>query len=68
MEKISCKGDGTNTKCQYDDIWLCRNPDCKSVILTSTLYGSTPSGCPYYCKWNSKSKCLEDQLKGTIIN
>lgn len=52
-EKICCKGtDGKN--CEFDGVWLCQNPDCKTQVLTSTLPGAHPSGCPKVDSWNSK--------------
>lgn len=50
--KICCKNYGEN--CEYDGVWLCKNPDCKTPVLTSTLPGAHPSGCPKIDKWNSK--------------
>lgn len=40
--------------CEYYGAWRCKNPDCKIPVLTSTLIGAHPNGCPYYDKWNSK--------------
>lgn len=52
---ISCKGNGSDINpCEFDGTWLCKNPDCKSPVLTSTMYGARPSGCPKVDKWNSK--------------
>lgn len=52
-EKICCKGiDGKN--CEFDGVWFCQNPDCKTKVLTSTLPGAHPSGCPKVDSWNSK--------------
>ena len=50
--KVCCKNYDKN--CEYDGTWLCKNPDCKSPIITSTLPGAYPSGCPKIDKWNSK--------------
>ena len=53
---ISCKGNGFDINpCEFDGTWLCKNPDCKSPVLTSTMYGARPSGCPKVDKWNSKN-------------
>lgn len=52
-EKICCKGvDGKN--CEFDGVWFCQNPNCKTKVFTSTLPGAHPSGCPKIDKWNSK--------------
>lgn len=40
--------------CEYYGAWRCLNPDCKIPVLTSTLVGAHPNGCPYCDKWNSK--------------
>ena len=48
--------------CEYRGTWICKNPDCKTPVLTSTLIGARPSGSPYYDKWNSK-KSLEERKK-----
>ena len=54
-EKISCKGTGeSGTRCEYDSAWFCKNPDCKNPVLTSTMLGAYPSGCPKIDKWNCK--------------
>lgn len=47
--------------CEYRGVWLCKNPDCKSPVLTSTLAGAHPSGCPYYDKWNSKKASEKEE-------
>lgn len=52
--KICCKNYDKN--CEYDGVWLCKNPDCKTPVFTSTLPGAHPSGCPKIDKWNSKSE------------
>lgn len=53
MEKVSCFGlDGK--QCEYRGTWFCKHPKCKSLILTSTLIGTRPSGCPKINKWNRK--------------
>ena len=59
-EVICCKNYGKN--CEFDGVWLCKNPDCKTPVLTSTLAGAHPSGCPKIDKWNSK-KAGEQKLK-----
>ena len=57
-EKISCKGNGhKDSACQYDSTWFCNNPRCKSPVLTSTLLGARPSGCPKTDEWNRKENC-----------
>lgn len=54
-EKISCKGTGeSGTRCEYDNAWFCKNPNCKNPVLTSTMLGTHPSGCPKIDKWNCK--------------
>ena len=54
-EIIACKGNGEDkARCEYDSAWFCKNPDCKSPVLTSTLLGTRPSGCPKIDKWNCK--------------
>ena len=50
--KICCKNYGNN--CEYDSTWFCKNPDCITPVITSTLPGAYPSGCPMIDKWNSK--------------
>ena len=53
---ISCKGNGFDINpCKFDGTRLCENPDCKSPVSTSTMYGVRPSGCPKVDKWNSKN-------------
>ncbi len=53
--KPSCKGtDGT--RCEYDSSWFCRHPACKGPVLTSTLPGARPSGCPKVDEWNRKNE------------
>lgn len=55
--KICCKGDGENiARCEYDSAWFCTNPECKSPILTSTLLGAYPSGCPKIDEWNRRDE------------
>lgn len=54
--KICCKGNGDDVgRCEYDSAWFCRNPECKSPVLTSTLLGAHPSGCPKIDKWNRRA-------------
>lgn len=55
-EVICCKNYGKN--CEFDGVWLCKNPDCKTPVLTSTLAGAHPSGCPKIDKWNSKKETI----------
>lgn len=50
--KICCKNYGKG--CEYDGVWFCKNPDCITPVITSTLPGAYPSGCPKMDKWNSK--------------
>ena len=52
-EKVCCKGHN-NTHCEYDGIWICKNPDCIEKVITSTLPGAYPAGCPRIDTWNSK--------------
>ena len=52
--KICCKNYGDN--CAYDSTWFCKNSDCITPVITSTLPGNCPRGCPRIDKWNSK-KC-----------
>ena len=52
--KICCKNYGEN--CEYNSAWFCKNPDCKTPVITSTLVGAYPSGCPKIDKWNSKKE------------
>ncbi len=44
-----------NSSCEYRGTYICKNPDCKTLVLTSTLPGAHPSGCPYYDNWNRKN-------------
>ena len=55
MNKICCKGTGkSGTRCEWDSAWFCKSPDCKSPVLTSTMYGAHPNGCPKICEWNRR--------------
>lgn len=57
-DKVACKGfkgDYTD-KCRYNGTWTCMNPDCISIVLTSTLIGARPRGCPLCDEWNSKKE------------
>lgn len=55
--EISCRGYSlTDEPCEFCSAWFCKNPDCKTPVLTSTLYGARPSGCPIMDKWNSKQE------------
>lgn len=54
-ERVYCKGNGEpDTRCEYDGAWFCRDPECRSPVLTSTLLGARPSGCPIYDEWNRR--------------
>lgn len=54
--KISCKGNGEpGTRCEYDSAWFCKNPKCKTPVLTSTLLGARPRGCPEKDDWNRRA-------------
>ena len=56
MSEICCKGTGgPETRCEYDDVWFCKNPDCKNPVLTSTMIGAHPSGCPKIYEWNRRA-------------
>lgn len=60
---ISCKGNGElRTRCEYDSAWFCKNPECKSPVLTSTMLGARPSGCPKTDDWNRRD---DDGLQGS---
>ena len=52
--KVCCRNYGSN--CEYVSAWFCTNPDCKTPVITSTLPGAYPSGCPKIDKWNSKKE------------
>lgn len=55
MSEICCKGTGApETRCKYDDAWFCKNPDCKNPVLTSTMLGAHPNGCPKIYEWNRR--------------
>lgn len=51
-DKVCCKNYSEN--CEFDSTWICKNPDCITPVITSTLVGAYPSGCPKIYKWNSK--------------
>lgn len=54
-EEIMCRSyDGD--RCEYYSEWFCKNPLCKAYILTSTLKGARPSGCPKVDLWNRKEE------------
>lgn len=54
-EIIACKGTGEKgTQCKYDSTWFCKNPACNSPVMTSTMLGTYPSGCPKINKRNCK--------------
>ena len=57
--KICCKNLGDN--CEYDSAWFCKNPDCITPVITSTLAGAYPSGCPKIDKWNSKKEGAKNE-------
>lgn len=55
-KKVSCRGFFPgDAECEFCTAWYCGNPDCKTPVLTSTLYGAYPSGCPLMDTWNSLS-------------
>lgn len=56
--KICCKNYGKG--CEYDGEWFCKNPDCITPVITSTLVGAYPSGCPKIDKWNSKKRVIQN--------
>lgn len=63
-EIIACKGTGEDkTRCEYNSVWLCKNPACKSPILTATLLGARPSGCPKIDKLNCKGSAGRITIK-----
>ena len=65
MSEICCKGTGApETRCEYDDAWFCKNPDCKTPVLTSTMLGAHPSGCPKIYEWNRRTE-FETQANRT---
>lgn len=43
-DKVCCKNYSGN--CEFDSAWICKNPDCITPVITSTLPGAHPSGCP----------------------
>ena len=56
-KRISCKGNGLDIPaCEYNSAWFCKHPKCKSIVLTSTMYGARPSGCPKVDEWNRRVK------------
>lgn len=57
-KRISCKGNAADIPaCEYDSAWFCKNPECKSPVLTSTMYGARPSGCP---KIDTRNRRVEE--------
>ena len=34
---------------------FCKNPECKNSVMTSTMLGAHPSGCPKIDKWNRRA-------------
>lgn len=57
--KICCKNYDSN--CEYNGMYFCKNPDCKTPVITSTLPGAYPSGCPKIDKWNSKKEGVKNE-------
>ena len=56
MSEICCKGTGeSGTRCEYDNTWFCENPNCKNLVLTSTMLGAHPSRCPKIYEWNKRA-------------
>ena len=53
-EIVCCKLPGYR-HCEFDGVLFCKNPDCVTPVVTSTLEYAHPSGCPKIDKWNSKS-------------
>lgn len=54
-KRVSCKGNAADIPaCEYDSAWICKHPKCKSIVLTSTMYGARPSGCPKVDTWNRR--------------
>ena len=68
--KFACKGfEGDySDRCQFDDAWFCKNKNCKEPVLTSTLFGVCPSGCPLVYPWNMKEIIRKDDEKGEMEN
>lgn len=58
-DEVCCKNSGYN--CEYDSAWFCKNPECITPIITSTLPEAHPSGCPKIDKWNSKKGSDENE-------
>lgn len=53
---ISCKGNSQcDTRCEYDSAWFCKNPKCKSPVITSTMLGARPRGCPKTDEWSRRA-------------
>ena len=62
MGEICCKGkEEPGTRCEYDDVWFCKNPDCKSPVFTCTTPGAYPIGCPKIYDWNRKTDEQKDR-------
>ena len=53
-DKYACRGRFSDAGCEFCSAWFCKNPDCLTPVLTSTLPGAHPSGCPLVDKWNSR--------------
>lgn len=48
--------DGSYGSCEYNDGGLfCQAPNCKRPVITSTLCGARPAGCPFYDEWNRET-------------
>ncbi len=59
-DKPVCRGRFPgDDRCEFCAAWFCKNPDCLEPVLTSTLLGARPSGCPFYDEWNSKKCAME---------
>lgn len=57
--------DGSYGSCEYNDGGLfCQAPNCKRPVITSTLCGARPSGCPFYDDWNRKTTDKEEESCG----
>ncbi len=54
-KRVSCKGNAADiSTCEYNSAWICKHPKCKSIVLTSTMYGARPSGCPKVDEWHRR--------------
>lgn len=55
-KRVSCKGNAADiSACEYNSAWICKHPKYKSIVLTSTMYGARPSGCPKVDEWNRRA-------------